>query len=122
MADDNHYEQHGRQSAEIWRRWKEHGVSETTDLAVEFHFYSAHKPNADHPAKALESAGYSVHQRSRRTFLVFKGYEVTAISREQWTLGKLNDRARELELARATLRMAACGRVLCEALAAQLQP
>jgi len=96
----NTYEQHGHANAEIWRLWKERGVSDQTELAVDFRFYTSRQRNAELLIEALKKAGFVVQHLRRRTFLIFRGHEVIGTARARWTLPLLQDRSREfVELA-----------------------
>jgi len=94
-APINTMDKHATLNAELWRLWKEHGVTEHVVLAVDFRFYTAHKPNADALIAILLKAGFTIVHNRPRTVLIFRGHEIIATERGHWTLGRLQARARE---------------------------
>ena len=79
----------------LWRMWREDGVTETTPLAVDVFFYATNKEAAEQIAGALRQWGLTkVEVKTVRTFLIFKGWEITGVEDGTWSLEKLQDRSR----------------------------
>lgn len=64
-------------------------------FVVDFHFYVPRKDTATALEKTLEAAGFRVTTNAKRTLLFWKGWEITASAKHEWTLEYLNDRTRE---------------------------
>jgi hypothetical protein len=79
----------------LWRRWQEDGVTESTNLSVDFSFYATDEAAAQALAESLRRAGMSqVEVRKTRTLWVFKGWTVSAVEEGTWSLEKLQNRSR----------------------------
>ncbi len=78
----------------LWRRWCEDGVIESTHLAVDVFFYATNKEAAEQIAYALRCWGLTnVKIQTRRTLLIFKGWLITGVEEGTWSLEKLKDRS-----------------------------
>ena len=87
------------QDESLWRMWNEMGVTESTVLAVDFSFYAANKTAAEQLAESLRAAGLrKIETRTKRTLLIFKGWEVSAVEDGTWSLQKLQDQTRTYSL------------------------
>ncbi|KAF0813474.1 hypothetical protein IGB42_01825 [Andreprevotia sp. IGB-42] len=60
------------------------------DFPVEFHFYSADHKSADALISGLGNRGMLVTKRTKRTLIIFKGWEVTVTISRPWTLEQLD--------------------------------
>lgn len=79
----------------LWRMWREDGVTEDTSLAVDVFFYATSSDAAEHIADGLRRWGLTqVEITTTRTLLIFKGWAVTGVEEETWSLEKLQDRSR----------------------------
>jgi hypothetical protein len=79
----------------LWRMWREEGVTEDTQLAVDVFFYATKKDFADQIADALRRWGLTkVEVRVTRTLWLLKGWLVTGVEEGTWSVEKLNDRSR----------------------------
>jgi hypothetical protein len=79
----------------LWRMWQEDGVTETTPLAVDVFFYATRQDAAHQIASALRQWGLTkVEMKTTRTFLIFKGWEITGVEDGTWSLQKLQDRSK----------------------------
>lgn len=87
-----------RDNEALWAEWQAHGVTEGTELKVEFHFYAARTAAGEDLEKRLRSAGFAVQSRTTRTLWVLKGLSVTASEQGAWTLERLNRRVEEMLL------------------------
>jgi hypothetical protein len=80
----------------MWDVWIQAGVTETTSLPVDFHFYATKQPAAESLRRGLEQMGMAVALKSTRTLLFLKGWELTATETARWTLRKLQARTRDV--------------------------
>src|SRR3974377_1225939 len=88
-------EQHLGMDESLWRMWREDGVTEDTPLAVDVSFYAKRKESADQIAEGLRRWGLNkVEVRSTRTIWIFKGWQITGVDEDRWSLQKLQDRSR----------------------------
>jgi len=78
----------------LWRMWREEGVTETTPLAVDVFFYATNKTAAEQIADGLRRWGLSkVVMKPTRTLFIFKGWTITGVEQGTWSLEKLHDRS-----------------------------
>jgi len=79
----------------LWRMWCVDGVTESTPLGVDFFFYCVKQEAAQEVADALRKWGLSkVKVQAKRTLFILKGWLVTGVEEETWSLEKLKDRTR----------------------------
>jgi len=79
----------------LWRMWREEGVTETIPLAVDFYFYAVKKVAAEQIADFLGNCGLArVEIKSTRIFLILRGWEISGVEEGTWSLEKLQDRSR----------------------------
>ena len=102
----------------MWRVWLEHGVTESTPLDVDFHFYATNKEAASALAEALRGSGIDKAEVcATKTLWILKGWTVEATERGTWSLEKLQNRTRAFcSLARShDCSMEGCGAVMPDA-------
>lgn len=80
----------------MWQMWSNFGVTEKTVLSVDFHFRSAKRSSANRLTETLKKMGFSVSTETTRRLLFLRVWEITATETACWTLGRLQDRTREL--------------------------
>ncbi len=79
----------------LWRMWREEGVTEDTPLAVDVFFYATKRDFAEQIAQGLRMWGLTkVEVRATRTLWLLKGWEVTGVEDGTWSVEKLHDRSR----------------------------
>ena len=79
----------------LWRMWREEGVTESTPLAVDVFFYATNSEVAQQIAGALRQWGLTkVEVKATRTLWILKGWEITGVEDGTWSLEKLRDRSR----------------------------
>lgn len=84
-----------REDENVWRMWRELGVTEKTPLEVDFSFYATSKEFADMIADSLRQWGLiKVEIKCTRTLWLFRGWEVLGVEVGTWSLEKLQDRTR----------------------------
>jgi hypothetical protein len=82
----------------LWRKWCEEGVTEDTRLAVDAFFHATSKDSAEQIVDALQRWGLTkIEVKTKRTLLIFKGWEITGVEEGAWSLEKLQDRTRRYE-------------------------
>jgi hypothetical protein len=79
----------------LWQRWLEFGITPGTEFEVEFQFYAAKEDSADTLISGLEKSSYVARKEVKRTLFVIKGWYVTVLISQPWTLEALNDRTRQ---------------------------
>ena len=88
-------EHHLELDKNLWREWREEGVTQNTELAVDVFFYPKNQTTAAQIANALLEWGLDdVKIGTRRTLWIFKKWRVTGVEKGTWSLEKLNDRTR----------------------------
>ena len=84
-----------REDVNVWRMWREHGVTETTLLEVDVSFSATSKESADQIAEALRQWGLiRVEVNRKRTWWLSKGWEIWGVEPGTWSLEQLQDRTR----------------------------
>jgi len=79
----------------LWRMWREEGVTENTLLAVDFYFYAVNRDAAEQIADFLDKCGLAkVEIKSNRLFLILRSWEISGVEEGTWSLEKLQDRSR----------------------------
>ncbi len=77
----------------MWGEWLKEGITESTPLDVEFHFYATSDAAANALARALRESGLDkVEVCITRTLRVFKGWTVEGTEHGTWSLEKLQQR------------------------------
>ena len=85
----------------LWRTWRESGVTENTVLAVNVFFYASVREAAEQVANALRGWGLrDVKVENTRILWLLKGWNITGVEDGTWSLAKLKERSRRyVELA-----------------------
>ena len=79
----------------MWSVWLNEGVTESTPLDVDFHFYATSEAAANALARALRDSGVDkVEAHTTRTLWIFKGWTVEATEHGTWSLEKLQQQTR----------------------------
>jgi hypothetical protein len=88
---------------DLWANWRKRGITEATLLIVDFAFISESKRDARGLAEFFQRSGYTAnfeeypdHEKSSKEKMMWQVH--LALPRQTWTLGKLNQQARELQL------------------------
>lgn len=108
----------------LWRMWREEGVTEQTPLAVDVFFYATREDHAEQIAEGLRRWGLSkVEIQRKRTLWIFKGWLITGVEEGTWSLDKLHDRSRRyLRLAEIwSANYDGCGAMMPDNATAQLE-
>jgi len=93
VAED--IEWHLKTNVELWRKWLEKGITPGMSFVVDFHFYVPKEETANALVTSLEDAGFTVKKNAVRTFVFWRGWDIEASVKHEWTLEYLNDRTRE---------------------------
>ncbi|OEK07616.1 hypothetical protein A8C32_17625 [Flavivirga aquatica] len=89
MSNEKELESHFKYNENMWRTWKTRGVNEDTDLKVIFNFYASKKKYMELLREELSQSNIPFKITPKRTFLILKGWEVTANVTKKWTLEEL---------------------------------
>lgn len=82
----------------LWKFWESKGINTEADISILFKFYSAFDKESSVFAKELETRGYQVTRKGKRTLIFLKGFEITAERTKIWTQNELESAITELEL------------------------
>ena len=69
--------------------WKGSGIDTKAPFSVLFNFYSTSKDSADQLEQHLQSKNYTVHSKTKRTLLIFKGYITRVEVTQAWDQDEL---------------------------------
>ncbi len=85
-------ESHFKRNAELWERWKHHGITKDKEFTILFHFYAAKKSQMETLCKRLQVENIKFNTEQTRTFVFLKGWKVDAKLTQIWTLTELQDK------------------------------
>lgn len=77
---------------DMWAAWNEMGLDTDKEVTVLFTFYSAKKEPSLNFTELLKKMGFEVDRKSKRTLLIYKGYEIKAEITDRWDIGLLRDK------------------------------
>ena len=82
---------------DFWDFWNNNGIDTAKEISILFTFYSAVDKASSNFIQDLEKKGYKTEKKSKRTLLIFKGYEITAEKTKVWTMDELKNALIEIE-------------------------
>jgi hypothetical protein len=91
------------ENEDLWTNWRKRGITEATLLVVDFAFIGESKKDARGLAEFFRRSGYTAdfeeypdNAKSSKEKMMWQVH--LALPRQTWTLGKINQQARELQI------------------------
>lgn len=80
------------QNVQMWKLWQERGVTESTELKVDYQFICPNKKSLEELSNILKKADFQLTVNKRRLLFFFWEWDLEATTKPQhWSLSKLND-------------------------------
>ncbi len=96
LDDAPELKSHLERNIGVWKSWKQHGITEETELTVLFHFYASKKNYMEILCSELRKKNIPFEVEQTRTLIFLKGWKINAKITTTWTLSEFQEKTRDM--------------------------